>query len=242
MLVVTRKTDERIYFPGINTFVQIVETRPGSVRLGIEGPKMVLCVREGVPFAPQEDGRFLKAAERAHVLGGKLNSTSIGLGLLRKQIEANRPQEEILTTIQRMVAGLEITDAVPVIKQFPKRRPHALLVEDDENQRELVAGLLRLHSFDVDTTDSGNDAIHRLMDVKDKPDIVLLDVGLGKGRMDGCEVARSIRKNPDLNGTKIVMVTGTEAPARVPNVDRWLMKPVKPERLLQEIDQLCSVA
>lgn len=241
MLVLSRKVDEKILFPGICTSVQIVETRPGVVRLGISGPKAILCVREGVPYMMQEEGRFLKAAELAHALGGRLNSTSIGLGLLRKQIAAKRPDEEIMATIERMVAGLEIPQQAVELKPAPKRRHHALLVEDDENQRELIAGLLRMHSYDVDATDSGNDAMHRLMDGKEKPDVVLLDVGLGKGRMDGCEVARSIRANPALNGTKIVMVTGATAPAKVPNVDRWLTKPVKPERLLHEIDSLCSV-
>lgn len=239
MLVLSRRVDEKLFFPGINASIVVVETKPGQVRLGIEAPASVVCVREEVPVKPEQWNVFLKAKELAHKLGNKINTTSLGLGLLKKQIEAGKPTEDIMKTIERMVRGLEITEEVP---NAPARKKlHALLVEDDENQRELLAGLLRLQSFDVEMAENGSEAMYRL-GLGIKPDVVLLDVGLGEGQMDGCDIARNIRNDHALDRTKIVMVTGTDAPARVPKVDRWLKKPVQPERLIREIEQLCSAA
>ncbi len=241
MLVLSRKTNEKLFFPGISTFIQVIETHSGVVRLGITGPKSVVCIREGVSYSPQEEGRLLRTDEVTHNLSGKLNITSIGLGLLKKQILSGKPQEEIMATIERMVANLESQqeNTEPEPQPQLQKQHHLLLVEDDKNQRELVAGLLRLHSYEVSATDNGNDALQQLMNNKNKPDVVLLDVGLGYGRMDGCEVARTIRKTSSLDKTKIMMVTGNATPAKVPSVDCWLKKPIKPERLLDEIKTLC---
>lgn len=237
MLVLSRKQGQKIEFPGLNASIQVVEFRPGVVRLGIDAPDNVVCVREEVPVDPAEVGKFLKAAELAHKLGGKLNSTSVGLGLLKKQFQAKRPADEILATIERMIRGLDIEQ-----EEAPapaKRKLHTLLVEDDDNQRELLGGLLRMNGWDVELAASGSEAMERL-GMPTKPDVVLLDVGLGSGKMNGCEVAATIRENHDLDQMKIVMVTGEAVPARVPRVDRWLRKPVQPERLVREIAHLCA--
>ena len=48
MLVLTRKTNEKIVFPAIQASVQIVGIQGGRVRLGIEAPENVVILREEV--------------------------------------------------------------------------------------------------------------------------------------------------------------------------------------------------
>ena len=61
MLVLSRRPDEKIFFPGINITVQVVEVRGGRVRLGIEAPPEVTILREelrgGEGQQPPRSGR-----------------------------------------------------------------------------------------------------------------------------------------------------------------------------------------
>ncbi len=49
MLVLTRRLNERLLFPGLHTAIQVVSIKPGLVRLGIEAPAEVRVLREEVP-------------------------------------------------------------------------------------------------------------------------------------------------------------------------------------------------
>lgn len=56
MLVLTRRTDERIMI-GDDIVITIVETRPDKVRIGIDAPKEVPVYREEVYDAIRRDGK-----------------------------------------------------------------------------------------------------------------------------------------------------------------------------------------
>ena len=48
MLVLSRRLNEKILFPGMSISVQVVAFKPGQVRLGIEAPPEVPVWREEV--------------------------------------------------------------------------------------------------------------------------------------------------------------------------------------------------
>lgn len=48
MLVLSRRCNERILFPELNISVQVLTTRSGQVRLGIDAPADIRVVREEV--------------------------------------------------------------------------------------------------------------------------------------------------------------------------------------------------
>jgi carbon storage regulator CsrA len=53
MLVLSRKPDEKIVFPGLGVTVRVVEVRGNQVRLGIEAPPDVKIMRAEL-LSPQE--------------------------------------------------------------------------------------------------------------------------------------------------------------------------------------------
>jgi carbon storage regulator CsrA len=53
MLVLSRKTNEKIVFPGSNIVVQVLDIRGGKVRFGIEAPPEVPIMREELLERPQ---------------------------------------------------------------------------------------------------------------------------------------------------------------------------------------------
>jgi two-component system alkaline phosphatase synthesis response regulator PhoP len=109
-----------------------------------------------------------------------------------------------------------------------------ILVVDDEPQiAEIATDYLRLAGFDVITAGDGVRALEAVRG--HRPDLVVLDLGLP--RMDGTEVARTIRRESDL---PIIMLT-----ARAQEDDRlhgleigaddYITKPFSPRELVARV-------
>jgi DNA-binding response OmpR family regulator len=78
-----------------------------------------------------------------------------------------------------------------------------LVVEDHDDTRELYMTCLSLEGFEVRGAVDGADGIAQVR--AHRPDLVLLDFALP--RMNGAEVLREIRRDPDLSGTAVVLVS-----------------------------------
>ena len=79
-----------------------------------------------------------------------------------------------------------------------------LVVDDELDTAETLSFLLRDAGHQVEFAINGYSAIelaHRL-----RPDIIFLDLGLPD--IDGCQLARQLRRVPGLERARIVAVTG----------------------------------
>lgn len=85
----------------------------------------------------------------------------------------------------------------------PPDTRRALVVEDDEDVRELIGFALTSQGFDVCSVDSGHAAIELVRSLD--PDLVTLDLGLPG--IDGIETCRRIREHTD---AYVVMITGRD--------------------------------
>jgi DNA-binding response OmpR family regulator len=81
-----------------------------------------------------------------------------------------------------------------------------LLVDDDDASRTIVSQRLEQQGYRVETAVSGSEALF-LCELY-AFDLILLDVMMED--MDGYEVARSLKKNPDLSGIPIIFLTGRD--------------------------------
>ena len=78
-----------------------------------------------------------------------------------------------------------------------------LIVDDDEMNRDVLARMVQSLGHETETAEDGIGALAMLkLDI----DLVLLDVNMPG--MDGFEVARRIREDPDAGNVPIIMVTG----------------------------------
>jgi two-component system, OmpR family, response regulator len=255
MLVLSRRPNEKILFPGKNIGVQVLSVRGSNVRLGIEAPPEVTILRDELQdraagcgaAAPQGDAGEDPFRVLRHLVRNRLNGATIGLALLRQQVTAggSTDLERTVTMIeqemQKLRQQVEDTAAIAAIPppRLARRVRKALLVEDDQNERELLAGFLRVSGFDVDTAGDGCDALDHLR-ASQRPDVVLLDMGLP--RCDGATTAREIRRDPAYAGLKIFAVSGhspdeydlSHGPG---GVDRWFSKPIDPLILVRELTQ-----
>lgn len=114
-----------------------------------------------------------------------------------------------------------------------------LVVDDILSNVKLLDAKLTAEYFEVVTAYNGNEALAKI--AAQEPDIVLLDVMMPG--MDGFEVCRRIKKNPESAHIPVVMVTALDQGSdRVAGLDAgaddFLTKPVDDEALLARVRSL----
>jgi CheY-like chemotaxis protein len=84
--------------------------------------------------------------------------------------------------------------------------PSVLLVEDDRDVREVIVRWLEKQGYRVCWTGTGAGAIRLLC--TETIDLVLLDISLGFGLMNGWDVARYLFSDPRLASVPLIIVSG----------------------------------
>ncbi len=116
------------------------------------------------------------------------------------------------------------------------RAPRVLVVEDDEDIAQALQRSLRMEGYEVRTAADGEQALEQGRAFA--PDLVILDLGLPK--LDGVEVARSLRADDDV---PILILTARDAlESRVEGLDAgaddYLVKPFERQELLARLRAL----
>lgn len=111
-----------------------------------------------------------------------------------------------------------------------------LIVEDDDDIRELVAFNLEMSGFSVLKKDKGEGVAE--LALENKPDLILLDVMLPG--IDGFEVCRQIKKNKDTKEIPVLMLTARTDDEDIINgletgADDYITKPFRPKILLAKV-------
>lgn len=129
--------------------------------------------------------------------------------------------------------------SMPVPKSLnnaAKRR--LLIVDDDPKQLSALKRLLKTYKERLEARYATN-GIDALVQVGSfKPQVVLLDVYMAE--LDGIEVCRRLKDNPQTEGMKIIMVTGQVTPeieksALEAGASECINKPINLDALLQEL-------
>ncbi len=113
-----------------------------------------------------------------------------------------------------------------------------LLVEDNDDVREMIRLYLESFGIVVSEAADGPSGLHTAL--RERPDLVLMDLGLPG--MDGFSLARAIREGDPQGAIRIVAMSGygeeQVAHRMQPGlIDRWLLKPIAPDVLLEVIEK-----
>lgn len=111
-----------------------------------------------------------------------------------------------------------------------------LLVEDNDDSREMLRTLLRLRGHEIHEATDGPSGIKMAVSVT--PDLAFIDVGLPG--CDGYEVARALRTSAESQGAALIALTGYGQPddrrrALEAGFDAHIVKPIDPGTLLAVI-------
>lgn len=110
-----------------------------------------------------------------------------------------------------------------------------LVVDDEPNNRALLTELLS-DDFQVKCAETGEEALDRAADFF--PNVILLDIMMPG--INGYETCMRLRRNPDLRGSKIIMVSAKNTPAERldgygAGADDYLTKPFNLDELLAKV-------
>lgn len=240
MLVLSRRPGEKVVFPSLGITIEILRSRGAISRLGIEAPDDVPVVRDEVVSRSASDDRntpfTLSAADRQtrHDWHNKLNRMMLRLQLLQRQLElglATDPELH-LDELFSELSNLEQATTDAVVKSAS---PKVLIVEDQPNERELLATCLRLGGIDVATAGNGREAFNFLHE-HELPDLILLDMRMPE--VDGPTFLKSLRDDIRLHELRVFAVSGSsrsEFDAEPLPVDGWISKPVRIDALLRAV-------
>lgn len=121
-----------------------------------------------------------------------------------------------------------------------------VVVDDDQDIRDSLQVMLESKQFTVTTAANKAEGLQAIRDIK--PDLAILDVMMDTWE-DGFEMARELKKDPELKDMPILMLTGVKEktgisfksaagnPDWLP-VDGFLDKPVEPDVLFAEVEKL----
>ena len=111
-----------------------------------------------------------------------------------------------------------------------------LIVEDQEDNRQIMSDLLTNAGFEVSLAVNGRDGVDQA--TENPPDLILMDIQLPG--LDGFEATRQIKNHPACAAIPVIAVTSyalsdDKDRARDVGCDDYLAKPLTPRDLLQKV-------
>jgi carbon storage regulator CsrA len=257
MLVLSRKEDQKILFPNLGITVEVLRVKGNNVRIGVEAPRSVRVLRaelksasdEGFDEPTAQENEKSEAAQERHEFRNRLNAATLSLHILQKQLDAGRFSDaeqslgkalEMLGELEGIASGQELpskNESLKIGTPLKSNSRRALVVEDNANERELLAGYLELCGYEVESVEDGLAAIDFLQS-NQHPDVILVDMHMP--RMNGKDTVAEIRCNPDYRDIKLFAVTGSDRKEMGlelgdRGVDGWFSKPLKPAEFVNRL-------
>jgi CheY-like chemotaxis protein len=128
------------------------------------------------------------------------------------------------------------------IAGYKGERRKVLVVDDQEDNRDVIYGLLLPLGFELVSAQDGIEGIH--LAEKEKPDLIITDLVMPN--MDGFEMVRRLRQEPDFHHTRIIASSASvfqsdQDRCMQIGCDAFVAKPVQTEDLFNKIKQVLNL-
>ena len=210
-----------------------------------ERGEVVLRVRDtGVGIAPELLPRIFDLFTQAdRTLDRSQGGLGIGLSLVQKLVELHGGTVEahsaglgqgsqfIVRLPALSSAGESIIARLETATQ-PAETSRVLVVDDNMDAADMLVMMLQMFGHEVQAAYTGQTALETAVEYQ--PDVVLLDIGLPD--MNGYEVARHLRQQPQTKDVRLIAMTGygqdsDRQRSQEAGCKHHLVKPVDPRKL-----------
>lgn len=205
----------------------------------------VVAVRDnGMGIPPDAMPTLFKMFRQVNGPDPSQSGLGIGLALVKRLVEMHGGTIEAQS--EGTARGSEFTVRLPVAEEREPREPadeersdltngrrlKVLVVDDNVDLVEMLAILVEDAGHEVRKALDGESAVSAALSYR--PDVILLDLGLPV--LSGLEVARELRRHPEMARTRLVALTGWGQPedrrqTEDAGFDTHLTKPAEPQRL-----------
>jgi CheY-like chemotaxis protein len=120
----------------------------------------------------------------------------------------------------------------------PKTPQSLLIVDDDGNLQKLLSVTLGYGRYRQYFASTGEEAIRLAREIR--PSVIILDIMM-PGNLNGLDVCRTLKADPELRDTYIVLLTalgqkGDREAGMAANADAYVVKPFSPIELIELIE------
>ena len=114
-----------------------------------------------------------------------------------------------------------------------------LIADDNENIREALTYLLEDEGYTLSVAKDGAEALRKVREVT--PDILFLDIMMPE--INGYDVCRTIKNDPDLKKTYVIMLTAKgqadeQERCKEIGADEYVVKPFSPMEIFAKINNI----
>ena len=223
----------------LNNAAKYTET-PSEIRLTVrrQGKEAVISIRDyGIGIAREMLPRvFEMFAQIDSSRPGSMSGLGIGLTLVQNLVQMHQgtitASSEGLGKGSEFIVHLPLAEGPATAAEEPVAETAApvsmrvLVVDDNQDAADSLGMVLKFLGTDVRVCHDGPSALEMLGTFR--PDLVLLDLGMPG--MDGYEVARRIRQNPEYRDLTLIALTGwgqedDRRRSRSAGFDHHLIKP-----------------
>jgi two-component system CheB/CheR fusion protein len=218
-----------------------------TVTAGVKGDHVELRVRDtGVGMEPGAIERMFAPFVQAEMtLARTKGGLGLGLPLVKGLVELHGGSVEARSgglgrgsefLVRLPLAEAGATARAPPVAAEPRAR-EILIIEDNLDAGEILGEILEREGHRVRVARDGRSGLDLAR--KQPPEVVLCDIGLPD--IDGYEVARAVRRDDALRGTRLVALSGyaqleDRQRAREAGFDAYIAKPADIGELERELE------
>jgi signal transduction histidine kinase/CheY-like chemotaxis protein len=212
----------------------------------------------GVGIPPEKQGKIFEAFSQADgSMARKYGGTGLGLTICTRLVammggtiwvESESGEGSTFHFTLRLHVQDKPSSAVVSLQAEQLRDLHALIVDDNFTNRRVLTGMLSRWGMRPTAVEGGRAALQALEVAKStgRPfSLILLDGQMPE--MDGFTLAERIKKDPELVGATIMMLTsarhlGDAARCRELGISAYLVKPIRQGELLEGICNILQLS